>query len=79
MDPKLLQGFHPRKEAGSDQYYFQRKEIPSFFVHNIHKTPVGHTPQDVVSNLNPQALDKAACLIYHTALFTASQIFQKHK
>lgn len=53
LDPNLLEGFHPRKEAGSDQYFFQQKEIPSFFVHNIHKTPFGHTPQDDVSNLNP--------------------------
>lgn len=79
INPSLLQGFHPRKEAGSDQYYFQQKEIPSFFVHNIHKTPVGHTPQDVVTNLNAPSLDKAARLVYHAALFTASKNFQKHK
>lgn len=77
IDPILLEGFQPREEAGSDQYYFQQKEITSFFVHNIHKTPFGHTPYDDVTNLNPHALEKAARLIYHSALFAASKASKK--
>lgn len=69
----LLEGFHPRKEAGSDQYFFQQKEIPSFFAHNIREISFGHTPEDDVEALNPNTLRKCALLIYEASIFSANR------
>jgi len=73
IDPALLEGFQPREEAGSDQYYFQQKEVPSFFAHNIRESSNEHTPQDDVESLNPTALKKAARLVYEAALYMANK------
>jgi hypothetical protein len=69
----LLIGIHPREEAGSDQYFFQQKEVPSFFAHNICDKSFNHTPYDNTEILNPEALKKVAELIYESALYVANK------
>jgi hypothetical protein len=73
IDPTLFDGFQPREEGGSDQYFFQQKEVPSFFAHNIRESSREHTPQDDIELLNPNALKKAAQLIYEAALYMANK------
>ena len=72
IDPRLLEGFTPRKEGGSDQYFFQEKEIPSYFAHNIRKNIISHTPEDDAAAMNPEALEKVGRLFYHLASAAAN-------
>ncbi len=72
IDPGLLDGFKPREDAGSDQYYFQQKEIPSYFAHNIREDSISHTPEDDTDVLDPKVLEKVGRLFYHAALAAAN-------
>jgi hypothetical protein len=71
IDPDLLIGFKAREDAGSDQYYFQQKEIPSYFAHNIREDSISHTPEDRTDALDPKVLEKVGRLFYHAALAAA--------
>jgi hypothetical protein len=73
LDRTLWEPFQPRAEAGSDQYYFQQKEVVSFFTHNIRGDSFEHTPQDDVETLNAAALKKVALFVYEAALYVAAK------
>ena len=73
LKPEFLKDIIPRKESGSDQYFFQEKEITSFFAHNISQKSWNHTPEDDPEVLNPKILKKIADFIYEAAVYFANR------